>query len=132
MYYAVNAFDKWHRILIEDGRDAAYQFCRQNFLSSSCLLEIRLLRRSFKRHLQMASLLPVASAVVSFNVDSDQEDEVDLEFQDSVMEVPASAYTREQLMFTLSSLCSGNSSDCKHCCRYLSSGKFVFKVYGRM
>lgn len=54
----VNAYNLWEKIFHQRGIDAAYTFCREKYLSNSCLNEIMKLRESFKSHLRNAGFLP--------------------------------------------------------------------------
>ena len=53
----VNIFARWYDCLKADGREAAFQFCRENYLSYSVLEDISMLRELFTENLSRAGLV---------------------------------------------------------------------------
>ena len=73
---SVNAYNLWETIYNQHGKEAAFTFCREKYLSNSCLAEIMKLRESFKQYLRNAGFLP------SLGRGSDEDDEEDEDERD--------------------------------------------------
>lgn len=59
----VNIYAQWKDCLISEGRDSAFQFCRDNFLSYSVLEDISMLRELFLESLIRARLVHSAEHI---------------------------------------------------------------------
>lgn len=59
----VNIYAQWHDCLKAEGREAAFQFCRDNYLSYSVLEDILMLRELFAENLSRAGLVLSVEAV---------------------------------------------------------------------
>ena len=61
----IRAFDIWYHVLRTEGSKAAYVYCRDNFLSSSGMEEIRDLRDQLRAYLRDGHLLSDRTAVLT-------------------------------------------------------------------
>lgn len=57
----VRAFDCWSSILETEGQNAAYEFCRKNYLSFAVLEDIFDIRQQFRFYLEQSNLITVSS-----------------------------------------------------------------------
>lgn len=67
---AVNAYNLWEQILSKKGNEAAYTFCRENYLSHSTFNDIMKLRENFRQYLRSTGFLP-QNASQSYNKHND-------------------------------------------------------------
>ena len=80
---SVNAYNLWEKIFNQHGKDAAFTFCREKYLSNSCLSEIMRLRESFKQYLRNAGFLP-SLARTGDEDDDDDDDERNADYDSKV------------------------------------------------
>jgi HrpA-like RNA helicase len=55
----IRVFDQWNHLRVSEGRDAAFEFCRNNFLSCAALEDILDIRMQFRLYLEQSNLLAV-------------------------------------------------------------------------
>eukprot|EP01038_Epipyxis_sp_PR26KG_P010154 gene10154-13660_t len=53
----VNAYNSWNKVMNCEGNSAAYQYCKDNFLSHVTLLDMKKLREHFKDHMKSAGFI---------------------------------------------------------------------------
>jgi ATP-dependent RNA helicase DHX57 len=53
----VNAFNEWFSVYQNEGKDAAYQYCRRNYLSNTVLSEIKATREYYRNYLIQSGFL---------------------------------------------------------------------------
>ena len=73
---SVNAYDLWEKILSKNGSEAAYTFCRENYLSHPTFNDIMKLRESFRQYLRSAGFLP-QGATQAGNKENDGDFDID-------------------------------------------------------
>jgi Helicase associated domain (HA2)/Oligonucleotide/oligosaccharide-binding (OB)-fold len=66
----VNAYNLWEQILLKKGNEAAYTFCRENYLSHPTFNDIMKLRENFRLYLRSTGFLPQEGSHVD-NKDND-------------------------------------------------------------
>ena len=71
----IRAFDIWHHIFKSQGGQAAYTYCRDNFLSSSGMEEIRGLREQLRAYMKDANLILPVGCVSTCDDELDGEKE---------------------------------------------------------
>jgi ATP-dependent RNA helicase DHX57 len=71
----VRAFDQWNSVRLKDGKEAAFEFCRTNFLSSAVLEDILDIRAQFRSYLSRANLLPNPTTPVPPDETENDEDD---------------------------------------------------------
>ncbi len=69
----VAAYDAWQAVMRAQGNAAAYQFCRERFLSHSVLLDMQALREHFRAHLANAGFLPEPSGQAATDAEGEEE-----------------------------------------------------------
>lgn len=135
----MNAFDQWRNILKSSGRLAAFEYCRNNFLSSNAFEEIILLRESFRRHLISAGFLSKPSSSGTSDPDDGEDD--DSVHDEDLSEVnedvgvascpPLRPWSLEELMLSLCSICAGLSPNIARVSRYVDRGYEVKRGKGK-
>lgn len=68
----VNVYQKWTTILVEYGREEAYSYCRQKYISHNVLEDIKALREQYRKYLIDAQFLTTfPSGLSSLEVEED-------------------------------------------------------------
>ena len=67
----INAYDLWCDIQLNKGKQISYQFCKDMYLSSSSLEEIRKLRESFRSYLMDVGFVTHRRKIVAMDGDDD-------------------------------------------------------------